>query len=142
MLYIATVYVANPKPQAGRSNQHFSVKRQLAMLNWHFAIYNALDLADTARVHQQMKAIDHRVRALRSGNHLIAASLLAAWKGCLAFLGLLAVAFLYRHDQQSIVAFGKLGMALIGLASWMTDAYFIRCRWRRDVERERMRDAA
>jgi hypothetical protein len=34
----------SPIPSRKRvgANQHFSVKRQLAMLNWHFAIYNAL----------------------------------------------------------------------------------------------------
>lgn len=90
-----------------------------------------------------MKSIDHGIHTLRGGNHLIAASLLAAWKGCLAFFGLLVVAFFYRHDQQSVVAFGKLIIALVGLASWMMDAYFIRRRWQRDVELERrMRDAA
>lgn len=87
-----------------------------------------------------MKAIDNAIRAFRNSDHVIAASLLAAWKGCLAFLCLVAVAFLYRHDQQTIVAFGKLGIAIIGLASWFTDAFFIRLRWRREAGRSRERD--
>jgi hypothetical protein len=44
------------------ANQHFSVKRQLAMLNWHFAIYNALGVKEplnmdvVARVKQVLDA--------------------------------------------------------------------------------------
>ena len=86
-----------------------------------------------------MKAIDRAVQRLRGTDHVIAASWLSAWKGCLSFLALVLVAFLFRHDEQSIVAIGKLSIALIGLASWFTDAYFIRLRWARELELDRRR---
>jgi len=105
-------------------------------------VTSTLGLTDLVEVHQQMKAIDDAVRALRDNDHVIAASLLASWKGSLTFIGLVAVAFLYRHDQQTIVAFGKLGIALVGLAGWTTDAFFIRRRWRREAGRAGERDDA
>lgn len=72
-----------------------------------------------------MKAVDDRVRALRAVGRIFPTSLLAAWKSGLGFVALSVVAFLYRHDASTIVATGKLGIAIVGLATWLTDAYFI-----------------
>lgn len=76
-----------------------------------------------------MKIVDDQVKALRGDGRIVAASLLSAWKSGLAFLGLTIVAFLYRHDASTIVAAGKLGVSLIGLATWLTNAYFVRKHW-------------
>lgn len=88
-----------------------------------------------------MKAIDNAVYVLRRNGHTITASLLEARKGCLSFLGLVLVAFLYRSDQSLIVSLGKLGIALIGFASWFTDAYFVRRRWQREIREIQIRAA-
>ena len=65
---------------------------------------------------------------LRDRNAVLAASLVASWKGGVAFLGAAAVALLYQGSP--IIGYSKLGFVLIALAGWLIDAYFKRAHWR------------
>jgi len=73
-----------------------------------------------------MKAL---VADLRARRWHIAASFLAAWQAGLAF-GAIAAFQVLNADG---LWYGRAGFPLIALATWCTDAFFIRKRWHREA---------
>jgi hypothetical protein len=83
-----------------------------------------------------MKVIDDSVNRLRAVGWLHAASMLKSWKSALAFV---ALCFVAGFEWQALIRFvfwGKLVIAGIGLATWLTDAYFIRKHWGLESKRD------
>ena len=76
-----------------------------------------------------MKVIDSFVAKLRSSNHITLAAFVAEWKTGATFITLLLVAVLFWKDPSAIVALGKTFLALLGLFTWVVNAYYTKKNW-------------
>jgi hypothetical protein len=76
-----------------------------------------------------MRFINNKVEELRLAGHVHLASMLKSWKSALVFAALCFVAVVEWHAPLRIVFWGKLFIAAVGLATWLTDAFYIRRHW-------------